>query len=185
MKEKTDLSAYKNDAFKAKLPNIVLRVCWMFVNATVFRSAFFTSYPFKRTLLRWFGAKIGRGVVIKPSITIKYPWNLSVGDHSWIGEQAWIDNLGKVTIGANVCISQGAMLLTGNHDFSDKYFSLMVEEIIIEDGCWIGAKALVCPGVICREHSVLSVMSVASKNLEPYTIYRGNPAEPIKERIIR
>ncbi len=185
MDVKTDLSAYRNDEYKQKLPNILVRVGWLFVSSIIFRNSLVTSYPLKRYLLRLFGAKIGIGLVIKPSVNIKYPWNLTIGDHSWIGEEVWIDNLGKVIIGSHVCISQGAMLLTGNHDYSSRLFPLMVQSITLGDGCWIGAKALVSPGVTCGEHSVLAVMSVASRNLEPYTIYRGNPAEPVKIRVIQ
>lgn len=83
-------------------------------------------------LLRLFGARMGKGVVIKPSVNIKYPWNLSIGDYSWIGENVWIDNLTHVAIGSNVCISQGAMLLCGNHDYKRPTFDLMVKPIVIE-----------------------------------------------------
>jgi putative colanic acid biosynthesis acetyltransferase WcaF len=184
MEVKTDLAGYQNAGFREKLPNILVRASWLVTNIVVFRNALVTSYGIKRTLLRMFGARVGKGVVVKPSVSIKYPWNLSIGDHSWVGEHVWIDNLGKVEIGSNVCISQGAMLLTGNHDFSDRYFSLIVENIHIEDGCWIGARSMVCPGVRCKDHSVLSVMSVATRDLERYTIYKGNPATPVKERVI-
>lgn len=127
---------------------------------------------------------MGKGVVIKQSVNIKYPWKLKVGDYSWIGEDVWIDNLAEINIGRNVCLSQGVMLLTGNHNYSKSSFDLIVQSIILEDGVWIGAQAIVCPGVICMTHSVLSVMSVANKNLEPYTIYQGNPAISVRERII-
>ena len=90
-----------------------------------------------------------------------------------------------VIIGKNVCISQGALLLTGNHDYSKPSFDLITKEIRLEDGVWIGAKSIVPPGIICKSHSVLSVNSVATKNLESYTIYQGNPAEIIRERKIQ
>jgi putative colanic acid biosynthesis acetyltransferase WcaF len=131
-----------------------------------------------------FGAKIGTGVIIKPAVNIKYPWNLEIGNHSWLGEKVWIDNLVKVTIGNNVCLSQGAMLLTGNHNYKRQAFDLIVEGIKLEDGVWIGAKSLVCPGVTCFSHSVLSAQSVATINLDAYFIYSGNPAQKIRERII-
>ena len=134
--------------------------------------------------MRLFGAKIGKGVVIKPSVNIKYPWFLEIGDHAWIGEKVWIDNLVPVKIGPNVCISQGAMLLTGNHNYKKETFDLITGEIILEEGAWIGAKAVVTPGVTCKEHSVLAVSSVAVEDLEPYTVYQGNPAKPIRKRTI-
>ena len=135
-------------------------------------------------LLKIFGARIGKGVVIKPGVNIKYPWMLSIGDYTWLGEGVWIDNLAKVQIGSNVCVSQGALLLTGNHDYKRVSFDLIVGEITVKDGAWIGAKSVVCPGVICGTHSVLSVGSITSNNLEDYTIYQGNPAVKIRDRII-
>ncbi len=131
-----------------------------------------------------FGATIGKGVNIKPAVNIKYPWNLKIGDHTWIGENVWIDNLAKIQIGSNVSLSQGAMLLTGNHNYSKSTFDLMVDEILLEDGVWICAKAVVCPGVTCHEHSILSVNSIATSSLEPFGVYRGNPATKYKNRAI-
>lgn len=109
---------------------------------------------------------------------------MEIGDHCWIGEEAWIDNLGMVRIGNNVCVSQGAFILTGNHDFTKPGFDLMVKPITIEDGAWIGAKSVVCPGVTINENAVLTTGSVANGNLEAGGIYRGNPAQKIKDRVI-
>lgn len=148
------------------------------------KNGWFPFSGFKRFLLRLFGAKIGTGVVIKPCVNIKYPWKLQVGNHVWIGENVWIDNLGQVTIGDNSCLSQGAFLLCGNHDYKSSNFDLMVSPIILENGAWIGAKAIVSGGVTVGTHAVLTLGSVATKNLEPYGIYTGNPAVKVKERII-
>ena len=101
-----------------------------------------------------------------------------------IGENVWIDNLVQVTIGSNVCISQGAMLLCGNHNYKLPTFDLIVKPIVIENGAWVGAKSTVCPGVTMSSHSVLSVGSVASKDLASYSVYRGNPATFVTKRII-
>jgi len=139
---------------------------------------------FKAKLLKWFGAKVGSGVVIKPDMNIKYPWFLEIGNDCWIGEGVWIDNLAVVKVGSNVVLSQGAYLLTGSHDYKKETFDLMLGDIVLEDGVWIGAKATVCPGVTCRSHAVLSVGSVATKDLEAYKIYQGNPAEVKRERSI-
>jgi len=135
--------------------------------------------------LKLFGANIGSGVVVKPGINIKYPWNLEIGDHSWIGEGAWLDSLASIKIGKNVCISQGTYFCTGNHDWTDPAFGLIVKPIIIEDGTWIGAQATVLPGVTVASHSIVTAGSVIAKDTEPYMIYAGNPAVKVKERIIR
>ena len=133
-------------------------------------------------LLKLFGAEVGEGVLIKPYVNIKYPWLLTIGSHVWIGENVWIDNVANVQIGNNVCLSQGALLLTGNHNYKKPSFDLMLGEITLEDGVWIAAGAIVCPGVTCKTHSILSVGSVAAKDLEPYSIYLGNPAVKSRQR---
>ena len=137
----------------------------------------------KIRLLILFGSRIGTNVIIKPSVNIKYPWNLSIGNNVWIGEHVWIDNLAKVEIGNNVCISQGAMLLCGNHNYKRKTFDLMIGEIRLKDGCWVGAKTTVCPNITLHENSILTVGSIAVHDLEPNGIYQGNPAKRIRTRI--
>ena len=81
-------------------------------------------------------------MVIKPSVNIKYPWRLTIGSFVWIGEGVWIDNLENVVIGDNVCISQGAMLLCGNHNYKKTTFDLIVGSITLEDGVWVGAQSV-------------------------------------------
>jgi len=160
------------------------QIIWYFVNIIFFKNSLSIFSSLKVRLLRAFGAKIGRGVNIKPSVNIKFPWKLKVGDHSWLGEEVWIDNLSDVTIGNNVTISQGSLLLTGTHDHSKTSFDFMAFPIVLEDGVWIGAKAVVYGGVICRTHSILGINSVAEKELDPYTIYKGNPAVPVLIRVM-
>jgi putative colanic acid biosynthesis acetyltransferase WcaF len=157
---------------------------WLLINLLFFNNGLAVLNGLKCLLLRLFGARVGRGVVIKPSVNIKYPWYLEIGNDVWIGEKVWIDNLGSVIIGNNVCISQEALLLTGNHNYKSAHFDLMIGTIVLEDGVWIGARATVCPGVRCKTHSMLMVSSVATKDLDPYGIYRGVPAEKIKMREI-
>ncbi len=138
----------------------------------------------KTWLLRLFGARVVGPVLIKPGVNIKYPWYLSIGAHVWIGEGAWIDNLAQVSVGNNVCISQGAMLLCGNHNYKKRSFDLITGPITLEEGCWVGAKATVCPNVTVRTHAILGVGSVATHHLEAYGIYQGNPATKVRKRQI-
>lgn len=177
-----DLSKYDNSHFEPGNP--LKRGTWYIFNMLFFKSYLFPFYGLKTILLRAFGARVGTGVIIKPGVNIKYPWKLIIGNHTWIGENAWIDNLGLVTLGNNVCLSQGCMLLCGNHDYKKQTFDLIVNDIIIRDGGWIGAKAVVCGGVIVNEQAVLTVSSVATTSLDANTIYQGNPAIKVKERII-
>jgi putative colanic acid biosynthesis acetyltransferase WcaF len=180
--ERTDLASFNNKWYDPGA-SVIKRALWYWISSAFVCSRFPFS-GFRIFLLRLFGANIGRGVVIKPSVNIKSPWLLEIGDHSWIGEKVWIDNLVKVRIGANCCLSQGAMLLTGNHSYSKKTFDLITGEINLAEGVWIGAKSTVCPGVNCESHSVLTVGSVASASLEAYGIYRGNPAVKVRDRVI-
>ncbi len=177
----TDLSKYDNSNYNPGA-GAIKRLAWYYINIFFFISPVFPVSRLKCGLLRLFGAKIGKGVNIKPSVNIKYPWRLTVGDHCWIGEKAWIDNLDEVVIGNNVCISQGAMLLCGNHNYKLSTFDLMTGPVVLEDGVWIGAHSVVCPGITCRSHAILTVSSVATRNLEAWSVYQGNPAVRIKTR---
>lgn len=184
MNNRLDLSTYNNSWYSPGASMLKMAM-WYVINSAVFKNSLFPFGKLKLILLKLFGARIGKGVVVKPCVNIKYPWNLSIGDYVWVGENVWIDNLTKVTIGSNVCISQGAMLLCGNHDYKSKSFDLIVREITLEDGVWVGAKSTVCPGVTMHTHSVLSVGSIASHDLEAYAIYQGNPAKKIRDRVIK
>ena len=181
--KKTDLGSFSNDWYQPGNP--VKRFFWYFFNVVFLLNPLNPFSGLKKFVLRLFGAKIGKGTLIKPRVNVKYPWNLIVGKNVWIGEQVWIDNLAKVNIGDNVCISQGSMLLCGNHNYKKVSFDLIVKPIDLEEGVWIGAKAIVCPGITCSSHALLTVNSVATTNLDAYSVYQGNPAIKIKDRIIR
>jgi len=161
------------------------RLLWYSVNALIFHSWWFPGSSLKCALLRTFGARIGRQVVLKPRINIKYPWHLEIGDHVWLGEGVWIDSLGPVKIGSHVCISQEAYLLTGNHNYKLPTFRLMVEGIEIEDGAWVGARAVICPGVRVGNHAIVTVGSIMTKDAEPNGIYQGNPAQWVRSRTLQ
>ncbi len=178
---KTDLSQFDNSWYSPG-GSLLKRGLWFGVSVMFFLNPLQPFSGLKVVWLRLFGAKIGKGVVIKPGVQIKYPWHLEVADHVWMGENVWIDNLVKVQIAAHVCLSQGAMLLTGNHNYKRPTFDLMVGEIVLEQGVWIGAKAVVCPGVSVGSHAILTVGSVATADLAAYTIYQGNPAVAIRKR---
>lgn len=177
---KTNLSAYDNSWYQPG--SFLKRTAWFLLGRVFINTYFPWPMNLKTVVLKLFGARIGKSVVLKPKINIKYPWLLTVENDVWIGEKVWIDNLAQVTIGANSSISQGAMLLTGNHDYTSSKFDLMIKPIVLEDGTWLGAQAIVCPGVTCHSHATLSVGSVATKDLAAYSVYQGNPAVLIKKR---
>ena len=183
MTHKAKLSTFTTNGYDkgARQYKITL---WYFVNALVVRAAWNPFMSIKIALLRLFGAKIGKGCVIKNEVRVKSPWYLTIGDHVWLGESCWIDNLDRVEIGNNVCISQGAMLQTGSHDYTKTDFRYRNSPVIIRDGAWIGARSVVCPGVTVEENAVLTAGSVATHDLAGDAIYQGNPAEKKRERII-
>jgi len=162
----------------------IKQIAWYYVNVLLFMNPLNPFSSLKVFVLRLFGARIGRDVNIKPSVNIKFPWKLTIGDRAWIGEDTWIDNLSPVHIGSSVTLSQGALLLTGSHNAMKTTFDFVSGEIILEDGVWIGARAVVTGGVTCKTHSILGTNGVAESNLNAYTIYKGNPAVPVIERII-
>ncbi|MDP9049058.1 MAG: WcaF family extracellular polysaccharide biosynthesis acetyltransferase [Bacteroidota bacterium] len=181
--KQTDLLSYNNYPYNPG-GNAIKRILWHYTNAFVFKSSLFPVYGLKNVLLRLFGANIGHEVEIKPNVNIKYPWHLTIGNEVWIGENVWIDSLVPVIIGNNICISQGAIILTGSHDYKKPSFNLLTGSVILEDGVWIGAGAIVNKSITVASHAVLTSGSVATGNLEPYSIYQGNPAVKIRARII-
>ena len=163
----------------------IKRVLWYFLGAPVVRSTLLPSSRLKVAILRLFGACIGRGVRIKPGLKVKFPWRLSVGDHSWIGEDVWIDNLAVVVIGSNTCISQAVYFCTGSHDWSSRRFDLLTKPIEIGNGCWIAARCAVAPGTIVGDGAAVTLQSVVQGSLAENTIYGGVPFRALKERLIR
>jgi putative colanic acid biosynthesis acetyltransferase WcaF len=147
---------------------------------------FLTPCPFpsalKRSVLRCFGARIGRGVIIKPRVNIHFPWKLSVGDHAWIGEEVFILNLEPVSLGAHACVSQRAFLCTGNHDYRQPCMSFRNQPIVIGDGAWIGAQSFVAPGITVGAEAVVAAGSVVTYDQPACMVCAGNPCVPIKKR---
>ncbi len=178
-----DLSRPSRRGYRPGRP-FAVRAAWLIVEALVFLNPLVTNYGFKTFLLRAFGARVGRGLVIKPNVHIKYPWHLAIGDHVWLGERSWIDNFVLVRIGSNACISQGAYLCTGNHDWSDPSMGLMVRPLVVEDGAWVAAFARVAPGVTVGRQAIVTLGSVLLDDAEPNGIYRGNPARLVGTRTI-
>ena len=178
-----DLSRFDNSDFP-KGAGAIKQTLWYFTNALFFINPCFPFRSVKPGLLRLFGARVGKGVVIHPGVNIKFPWKLVIGDHCWIGQRAWLDNIDQLTLGNNVVISQGGMIIQGSHNYKQVDYPTMSGPVTLEDGSWVGAGAMVMLGVTLKSHSVLSAGSVATRDLEPYTIHQGNPAVFVRERVI-
>jgi putative colanic acid biosynthesis acetyltransferase WcaF len=161
-----DLSQYRVTGYSPGRSRLV-QVLWYLCSALVFQSAWFPLSAVKVWLLRLFGASIGRGVVIKPRVQIKFPWRLKVGDFVWIGESVWIDNLAVVSIGSHVCVSQGVYLCTGSHAFRRPGFDLITKEIQIHDRVWVCAMSVLLPGTRIGSDSLVAAHCTVSGVIPP------------------
>jgi putative colanic acid biosynthesis acetyltransferase WcaF len=177
----TELAKFSTGGFD-RGAGVVKESLWLLVSLILFRLCPVSLSPLKRTTLRAFGAKIGRGVVIKPQVKVTFPWKLEVGDYVWLGEESWLLNLEKIVIKSNVCISQRAFLCTGSHNYKLPTFDLITKPISVGAGAWIGAGAWVGPGVEVGDDAVLTACSVATNNLEAGGIFKGNPAVLVRKR---
>lgn len=139
-------------------------------------------FGFRRWLLRLFGAKVGQHVNVYPSSHIYFPWNLEIGDWSCIGEWTLVYNLGKVTIGERVTISQRVHLCAGTHDYKVESMPLLKLPITIEHNVWVCADAFVGPGVKVGASAVVGARSVVVKDVPAKVVVGGNPARVIKQR---
>ncbi|MCE9616613.1 MAG: putative colanic acid biosynthesis acetyltransferase [Lentisphaerae bacterium] len=158
---------------------------WLLARAVAFTGNPWPLSGLRRGLLRLFGATVGEGVVIKPQVKVTFPWKLSVGAHTWLGEEAWLLNLDRITIGHDACISQRVFLCTGSHDWSDPQFALITKPITIGNGVWLCADVFVGPGVSIGDHAVVLPGSVVTKDLPPGMVCSGNPCVPVKPRVRR
>ena len=173
---------------KFKLPqnfrgkNAVIVQLWWFVQATFFRLSPQFAYAWRRFLLRLFGAKIGKKVIIRPSVKITYPWKIKIGDYSWIGDDVTLYSLGEIEIGKNTVISQKSYICTGSHDMHSKNFDIFAQKITIKNGCWIATDVFVAPGVTIENDVVVGARSSVFHSLPENKVCIGTPAKPIKDR---
>jgi len=176
-----ELSEYDNSWYNPGR-SLAAQTLWFLVGSPFLRCNLNPFSSLKVAILRLFGARIGKGVVLKPGLHVKYPWHLIIGDNCWIGEDAWLDNLGLISLGNNVCISQGAYLCTGNHDWRDPRFGLIVREISLLEGSWVGARSFIGPGVEIGRYSIASAATVVTRNIPDLEIHAGNPAAFVRRR---
>lgn len=173
---------------KFKLPanfrgkNAFVVQLWWIVQSILFRTSPQLLYGYRRFLLRAFGAKIGKKVIIRPSVKITYPWKVSIGDYSWIGDDVTLYSLGEITIGKNVVISQKSYICTGSHNYLQSDFPIFAKKITIEDECWLATDVFVAPGITINKGTVVGSRSSVYNNLPSNKVCVGNPAKIIKNR---
>ena len=177
------------DSKSFKLPknfrgrNAFIVQLWWLVQSILFRTSPQFLYGWRNFLLRLFGAKIGKKVIIRPSVKITYPWKLTIGDYSWIGDDVNLYTLGEIDIGNNVVISQRSYLCTGSHDYLQTNFPIYQKPIKIHDQVWIATDVFIAPGVIINEGSVIGVRSSVFQNIPSNKICIGTPAKILRDRI--
>lgn len=174
-----DLSRYDNRAFD-RGASCWKEALWRLCQGLFFQPLWHVPSGIRVGLMRLFGAKIGRRVVVRAGVNVHFPWRLETGDDVWLGEDALILSLGRVKIGSHVCISQRAMICTGSHDYRGECFDLVVEPVEIGDRCWVGAMAFVGPGVKLPPGTVVAAGAVLVKSPEAPGLYAGNPARRVE-----
>ncbi len=180
-------SKVRLDLFDSKVNLNRGKIFWVEMIWYLIKIFFFLSYiPYpnqlKVFLLKLFGAKVGKKIIIKPNVNILFPWKLSIGDYVWIGEGVRVLNFESITIGCHVCISQNAFLCGGNHDYKKPEMEYKNGTISLSDGCWVGANVFVGPNVNIGYDTVVTAGSVVTRELQENAIYSGNPARFIKKR---
>jgi putative colanic acid biosynthesis acetyltransferase WcaF len=177
------LNLYKNpENFRGK--SVIIVQLWWLIQASLFKLSPQVMYGWRRFLLRCFGAEIGKGVIIRPSIQITYPWKVTIGDYSWIGDDVVLYSLGEIIIGKNTVISQKSYICTGTHDYSKIDFPILAKKIVIGDECWLATDVFVSPGVTINKGVVVGARSTVIKDLDSNSVYVGSPARFIKKRKI-
>jgi len=175
---------------KFKLPqnfrgkSAVIVQLWWIVQAFFFKTSPQICYGWRRFLLRLFGAKIGKKVIIRPTVKVTYPWKVSIGDYSWIGDDVVLYSLGEIEIGENVVISQKSYICTGSHDYLKEDFPVFEKKIIIEDECWLATDVFVAPGITIKKGTVVGSRSSVYKDLPANKVCIGNPTKIIRDRKI-
>ena len=156
---------------------------WWLIQATLFRQSPQVLYGFRRWLLRCFGAHVGRRALIRPSVTVTYPWKVRIGDYSQIGDHVVIYSFADISIGNSTVVSQNCYLCAGTHDFRSVSFDIKASPIVLEDEVWLAADVFVAPGITIGRGTVVGARSSVFKDLPELMICTGSPARPVGPRV--
>lgn len=159
-----------------------VQVLWFCLGSPLVAARWLPGSAWRVKILRIFGASIGSGCRIKPGFRVKFPWRLQVGHACWLGENAWLDNIATITLGDRVCISQGAYLCTGNHDYRSPNFDLLEGQISIGSDAWIAAQSVLAPGCTIGSGAIVALGAVVTGAVPSGAIVRGNPAVVVGRR---
>lgn len=161
--------------------NIVWQALWV-ATSSVLIERIWCPARLRVPILRAFGAKIGEGVLIRQHVRIHWPWKLTIDDNVWIGVDAWLLNLEPITIGSNVCISQGVFLCTGSHDRHSPTFEFDNAPIVIKDGAWIAARATVLRGVTVGAGALVGATALITSSVPQDVAVLAAAASPRSSR---
>lgn len=162
----------------------LVEAAWWLCKSTIFLSSLPYPNVLKRTLLKLFGATVGRGLNIQPRVSIHFPWKLVIGDHCWIGQRCEIHNMEPIVLENHVALGHDVFLTSGNHDHKDSTLPYRNRPIRIRRGCWIGSRAFIGPGVTVGEHCVVNAGSVVVRDVPDWSIAAGNPATVVRARVL-
>lgn len=176
-----DLSQYHQPDYDAGGSQLKMLIWWL-VQAIAFPLTLHTAHGIRCWLLRRFGARIGQNVVIRPTARITYPWNISIGDYSWIGDDVVLYSLAPIEIGQHCVISQKSYLCTGSHSIGDPSFPLETGSVVIENGVWIATDCFVGPHVKVGANAVVGARSSVFQSMPAGQICLGSPCKPVKPR---
>ncbi len=155
---------------------------WWLVQATLFACSPQFMYGWRRFLLRMFGAGIGKKVLVRPSAKITYPWKVTIGDYSWVGDDVVLYSLGEIEIGAHAVVSQRSYLCAASHDFQKTSFDIFDKKINVGEQAWLATDVFVAPGVCIGNGCVVGARSSVLHDLPPEMICYGSPARPVRPR---
>lgn len=178
-----DLDQYDQSWYAVGRPKWVVLLWWL-VQALVFPLTLHTQNGLRGAVLRLFGAKVGKAVIIRPSARFYYPWKVQIGDYSWIGSNVELYSLDRIQIGNHCVISQKSYLCTGSHDPTDSAFGLVVAPITVENGAWVATDCFIGPGVTVGANAVVGARSSVFRDLPAQYICVGTPCRPCKPREI-
>jgi putative colanic acid biosynthesis acetyltransferase WcaF len=158
---------------------------WWLVQATLFAMSPQVMYGWRAWLLRRFGARIGRGAIIRPSVKIPYPWKLTIGDHCHIGDEVQLYTYGEIEIGDCAVVSQRSYICAGSHDYTSPSFDIFAKKIVIGSEAWLATDVFVAPGVTIGPGAVVGARSSVFHDVPPASIAVGTPARVVGERKMR
>jgi putative colanic acid biosynthesis acetyltransferase WcaF len=157
--------------------------CWWIAQALLFKPSPQFAYGFRAWLLRRFGANVGRNTVIRPTVTITYPWKVSIGDYAWIGDHAVLYSLGEIRVGEHAVVSQGCYLCAGDHDATLENFPIRARDIRVADQAWVASDVFVGPGVTIGRGAIVGARSSVFADMPEGMVCFGHPCQPVRRRV--